>query len=530
MFKNSRLHLVIVLLLAMFISLLAGCGSGKSADETTMATVTQENNTTEIATEAEVEKLVELSFMCDNDNPMPDSEMVKNLETKYGYKINFLMYPEEAYMDKFNITLVSGDIPDIMLSQDMKATKRYAIEGAFLKLNDLIDKFGQDIKSTLTPTEIKIISLDDGSIPLVPQITGNYGNYELYMRTDWLTQFGLQAPTNTEELYTVLKTFKEKDPAGGGKTVPISFDWEGGLDTPVFYSWFDTNNDFYADNGAVKFGPQEEGYKETLSYLNKLYKEKLLYSETFTANEDQQLALLYNNQLGSIYEGVWGLYWIKRTLAEKGISNIDIGIYPALKSKSGVKRYTETFRMGRVASISSGCKDQEGAMKFLNFLYSKEGKMAVAYGEEGVTFKYNEAGDPLYVSENGPEDESVVKEKGHWPILNRDIKMPMFSADYFVEFQKGFAARTPVDLPNTTIATPGDKFVTTYVKLSDEEITKLIELYNPLITFVKEERMKFVLGKRSFTEWDQYLEQLKKLKLDELMALVDKGYKAFIGS
>ena len=34
-------------------------------------------------------------------------------------------------------------------------------------------------------------------------------------------------PTSTEELYTILKTFQEKDPAGDGQTIPMLLDLYG---------------------------------------------------------------------------------------------------------------------------------------------------------------------------------------------------------------------------------------------------------------------------------------------------------------
>ena len=38
----------------------------------------------------------------------------------------------------------------------------------------------------------------------------------------------LEVPTTTEELEAVLKVFKEKDPAGNGQTIPMSFIINGG--------------------------------------------------------------------------------------------------------------------------------------------------------------------------------------------------------------------------------------------------------------------------------------------------------------
>ena len=38
-----------------------------------------------------------------------------------------------------------------------------------------------------------------------------------WVRQDWLDKLGLKAPQNVDELYTVLKAFRDRDPNGNGK-------------------------------------------------------------------------------------------------------------------------------------------------------------------------------------------------------------------------------------------------------------------------------------------------------------------------
>ena len=40
--------------------------------------------------------------------------------------------------------------------------------------------------------------------------------YKIWINQTWLDNLGLDVPTTTEELYTVLKAFKENDPNGNG--------------------------------------------------------------------------------------------------------------------------------------------------------------------------------------------------------------------------------------------------------------------------------------------------------------------------
>ncbi|SFM27606.1 putative aldouronate transport system substrate-binding protein [Paenibacillus sp. 1_12] len=73
------------------------------------------------------------------------------------------------------------------------------------------------------------------------------------LRQDWLDELGLAAPETIEEWVKVLKSFKENKGATSSYTLTKAH--IGGI--TGFLEAFGINNDFYVDNGKVKYGPYE---------------------------------------------------------------------------------------------------------------------------------------------------------------------------------------------------------------------------------------------------------------------------------
>ena len=121
--------------------------------------------------------------------------------------------------------------------------------------------------------------LDDGTLYMFPMIRVRTGTEEWFRllgpiyRKDWLDKLNLEAPTTIDEMYTVLKAFKEQDPNGNGQAdeIPFTSQKAGGEAAylSAFAPAFGIVNGFYNDNGTVKYGPLEPAYKDYVETMNK---------------------------------------------------------------------------------------------------------------------------------------------------------------------------------------------------------------------------------------------------------------------
>ncbi len=177
---------------------------------------------------------------------------------------------------------------------------RYAAAGIFVDIGgyineDVMPNFMEDIAEN--PSIISMISEPGGKIYNLPKVTGLKGHYlesPIHINKAWLDKLNLAVPTTLDELYNVLKAFKEQDPNGNGKADEIPYigaTVSSNMHTEALMGMWglatkDGSNDSYVQvvDGKVQFVPVQPAYKEAINYLGKLYKDGLMWQEWFTAN------------------------------------------------------------------------------------------------------------------------------------------------------------------------------------------------------------------------------------------------------
>jgi len=141
----------------------------------------------------------------------------------------------------------------------------------------------------------------------------NYGIYRerdlsrqgIIIRKDWLEKVGLPEPKTLDDLYNVLKAFKEKDPDGNGKNdtfgMPDRNDLKFGLFKTVA-SYHGTPNDWGLKDGKLAPEFMFDEYVNTMKYVKKLYDEGLI-NEDFAVSSKQQQWDYFTTEKAGIYIG-----------------------------------------------------------------------------------------------------------------------------------------------------------------------------------------------------------------------------------
>ena len=146
------------------------------------------------------------------------------------------------------------------------------------------------------PAYARALKTDGGKIYYLPHFLAVKTNNTFLLRQDWLDKLGLKQPQTPDEMYNVLKAFKEKDPNGNGKVDEIPFTTRNkkvGLNGFIEPFGVSLEEDFIVENGKVGFTYTNPKLKDALAYLNKLYKDKLIDSEYATNDTkiwDQRLS------------------------------------------------------------------------------------------------------------------------------------------------------------------------------------------------------------------------------------------------
>ncbi|WP_160719685.1 extracellular solute-binding protein [Bacillus sp. USDA818B3_A] len=377
--------LMMMLVLVTF-TLLAGCSSNEeSSKESSDKGKTDDNSP------------ITLTLFDKNTGDAFDNEVAKEITKHTGVKIE-IQQPTGNPDEKLNLMLASGDLPDIVLMpRGSELVTKYISAGALIPLNDLIDKYGTNVKQMYGDT-LKKTRYDDGKNYYLSNWYGldNEPVFGMLMRMDLLKELGVGEKANngqpftSEEFYKLLKTFKEKYPTiNGHESIPLTLNAENMGSAIATFKGMWGMKSFYEKNGKLRYSEKDPSYLEMMLYMNKLYREGLIDKE-WAVNKTQ----LWNQKLSNGYTfATASAYWDTgdaNTILKKadGAENVDKQFYAYKVTAPGVNPSKTTFgprsSLGWDAiGITSKNKYPEKTMKLIDFLSSEEGQYLLMWGIEG---------------------------------------------------------------------------------------------------------------------------------------------------
>ena len=284
---------------------------------------------------------------------------------------------------------------------------QYGQEGVLVPLNKYIQQYAPNVAAAMksTPGMAQAMTAPNGNIYGIPQINYCWHCYwaaKYWIDTRWLNEMHLKMPTTPDEFFNVLMAFKNHPPAGVKNVIPLDAGgpnggaWHGNLITFLMNAFiYDDETDYFTiQNGKVVFAPVQDGWKQGLAYIHKLYTNGLFSSEALTQNSDQYY--------GQVQQGRVGVF------AEGGVNDaINYGqagsdwqywkVVPPLKGANG-NAYAAFFGNGLsnvVFSLTNKASaDQIAAvMKLVNFIYTVQGTSMLDFGPSGKYWRPAKPGE-----------------------------------------------------------------------------------------------------------------------------------------
>ncbi len=441
--------------------------------------------------------------------------------------------------EQISLLFASGDYTDVIISNILQDTdvSKYAANGVIVPLDEYIN---EEITPNLcafferVPTAKAVSTLPDGHIYTLPRYNGIEADYvENYMFINkvWLDKLGLKVPETTNELYTVLKAFKERDPNGNGidDEIPMTFKDGHAFSYPeaLLSSWgvatkhgnfegFTTISD-----GKVEFAPMLDEWREMIRYYRKLYNEGLLDIEAFTQSNEQ-----YNAKLSSATSTV-GMLWSKTNPFANADEYIAIKPVHAPGKEVVWRVHPGSLGIKNLFAVTNKCKDIESAMRWVDKFYTEEATLESWYGAVGDTFtvedgmyKFNEPDDgmslSLWVRENTiggvnlpgvfyPEEVGTLVEDSE--IWSGTRQMYELYKDYL------------------------DKETWPRPYYSADYASRISELRTDIFNIVSKAKAGWIAGDRDVdAEWDSYLDELRAVGVDEYIEINQKTYDSYKAS
>jgi putative aldouronate transport system substrate-binding protein len=484
------------------------------------------------------------------DRTMSNSlRTVEELEKRTNIHLEWETLPVDAAdrNAKFNAVIASGDIPDIVdgiVGAD--TINRYGMQGIFLAFNDLIKQYAPNMTAVFNnplqgdeiPYSINVwgeITAKDGKIYNIPIVSASNAIGPVWaIRTDWLDKLGLSMPSTADELYTVLKAFKEKDPNGNGQADEIPFGssngGKAGRITPLVNA-FDAHMDLYVDpaDKRIKYGPIEPAYRTALAYLNKLYSEGLIEQDYLTATNDQWFARAGGNRMGLHFVWPGSGLGSATTELQKLDSSYHFEPMPPLKSPSG-KQYKDTKSAGNAVlyrtSASAKTKYPVEITKYLDYIFSPEGELLASWGLEGETYTMvngaPQFNDFIMRNPEGKDPETAQIHFGiRWNLLPyQNPWAPNFqsmsaTAPWTVQAWQIYQKPGLVETPMPTLG------------LTEDELSRRLSIVAEIDTYKDPMIDKFIMGTEPLSKFDEFVANIKRAGLDELLEMLNKAYDIY---
>ncbi|REK62506.1 MAG: ABC transporter substrate-binding protein [Cohnella sp.] len=302
----------------------------------------------------------------------------KVISEKTGYSVSYEMLPAENADEALNLLVINKEPYDVM---KLNATQFFnlASSGALEPLDDLIDRLGPNIRQAIAPASWESATLD-GKIYGIPETGAGIAiSEELVVRQDWLDELGLKMPTNTDELYGVLKAFKEKKhviPLTGSKDAVSSLLGDIAAAFGVTTDWVDVN-------GTLVHQVETEEMKAFLAYMNKLYSEGLLDIE-LPLNTNAKAIEKFSSGQAAMFKIAWYNSPATINALTANFPDARVSLVPFLKDKSGKASVYAVSGTSWYAVVPKFSKHKEDAVRFLDAKLQKDNFKEIAIGKEGV--------------------------------------------------------------------------------------------------------------------------------------------------
>ncbi|MCM3785842.1 extracellular solute-binding protein [Neobacillus mesonae] len=387
--KKSVKHSIKVLSTSFLVAaMLAACssspdGGGEQAD-------------TNGAAGGETAEKLQLSVMVPNfeaETPAPDNPVIQKLEELTDTELEFQWVPSSSYDDKFNITLASGKLPDVMVVLGKSPSFiNAARNGAFWEL----DPYLKDYPNLAQANEIILnnASIDGKTYGIYrARVLGRNG---VTIRKDWLDNLGLSEPTTIDEFYNVMKAFTENDPDGNGKKDTyglIASKFNGPWD--IMSVWFGAPNRWGEDgNGQLVPAHKTPEYLEALKFFRKMYEEGLVNKDFAVMDATKMPDLMVNGKGGVMVDVADNAQRIDEKMLEKDPNLAGaIDVLPAMTGPEGHRDLPTSGYSGMIAISKSSIKTEEElkeVLTFLDRLNDEELQMLMSSGIEGTHYEKKE--------------------------------------------------------------------------------------------------------------------------------------------
>ncbi|WP_102716527.1 extracellular solute-binding protein [Paenibacillus castaneae] len=367
-------------------TLLSACGTNNSGVANNSPAPSAITSGTEAS--ADGGKLEILSGNVGGKTPEGNAEFEKELSKKTGLDVK-LDKPASDFDQKVLTALSSGAKYDLIEVSDLAKLDAFIKQGVVTDLSDFVQNSKVLSDPAVIPTgEWDQVKGPDGKI---------YGVFSKFqgatmpiVRKDWLEKLNLQEPKTLDELYTVLKAFKEGDPDGDGKANTYGLSTSGLYDIQGIMSAAGLKYRYVMQDGKRTIPYATDAAIPMYEWFAKLVKEGIMDPNFITNDTAKMRNLFLTDRVGMVtYWDAWVGMFNNLKKTEDPNTTFQAEGMLSIQAEDGtilMRRGDPDFWI-----IPANAPHPEAAKKFLEFWNTQEG---ITLGSLGVQ-------DYDYTLENG---------------------------------------------------------------------------------------------------------------------------------
>ena len=533
----------IFLCLTLVFTLFTGCSSETSNSSTNEVSDTDVSNSENETGEPEtvtfpldepIELEYWLAFSSTHIKTLSENAFYQDLEEKTNIHINWNHPPQGQEQDQFSLMIASDDLPDIICWSSYPGGYDKAIsDGVYVKLNDYIQKYAPNYSRVINsnPDILKQVTTDSGSMAgmFLIQIAEEPAWNGLVVRGDWLEDLNMDPPKTIDDWHTMLTRFKEEK--GAEAPLLISFDWQM-EESAHFLSAYNVTYTFFNQDGTVKYGPMEPGYKEFLTTMKQWFDEGLIDRDFVTRDDASKNAYFTSGKSGAI-PGNYGTFDAWNSAGKAIDPNYSLYGTESVSLNPDDEthfRCTNYYNKGSETFFTTSNEHLAESIAMFDLGFVEENFPTYNYGVEGVSWEWEEGpiadiSKPFWPESLRDSDEHPAYNEfmtnnpdgiPFWDLVN---SYKPFYLPYLRDPMANEMSDDVIQAMNAWTATGNDWMIPAKMTNTEEENAIITPLLNDITTYRDEMVLKFITGEEPLENFDAYVETLKDMGIEEVIEL-----------
>ena len=438
-----------------------------------------------------------------------DGQVYAELQKRTGVTLEFTTANLLTASDSMSLMVAANELPDIIFNFGMFYTGNMddLIEGEiivdFAEYEDLMPNYFDILNNN--PSIARDVYTEAGAVPLAENIQDTLiPSSGPAIRQDWLDADGLDTPVTVDDLHEVLKTFQAENncqyplwiAANGANTLGSAFGVSVNGDNNALGGWI------YQDE-KIQYCVPMDGFRDYVQLIADWYSEGLIspdfVSQTMnnTATDDE----IVGNASGFFTTSVNGLTNLSGYEPDSNVQPVR-----AMVLEEGDLNGFDDAGTSRVskggAAVACSCPEIELAVQIIDYCYSDDGILLNNYGVEGVSFEYDDNGEPVLTDlvTNNPDGYDFAL-----ALIKYTSSTPCsicINERNFLGYTDAQVAAIDLWLRNTdSTMAPGAVWTV-------DAQTEYSSIVSDLGSFVSTMCLQFITGEKSMDEWDSFIEEV----------------------